>query len=319
MKAAVEHAAAPAGRWYPGRRVLQVGLPLLLLVLAALIGALSPAHGQERFSIYVGSDPANVERMLRLAKLGDDDVVIDLGSGDGRIVIGAALVNPHLRGVGVDIDPKLVAEATDAAREKAVADRVRFLRQNAFDADLSAVSVIFMWLWPELQTMLRPKILREARPGTRVVTNVWDLGSWQADEVDPEAPISLWIVPAKVDGFWSWKLDVRGRRHAYATILEQRFQRVEGFTRVHKRRAILHEVRLRGEDIVIRCDLTLEGTGYARHVFAGKVRGDAIEGSVRVTLSSAADGEREETLVLPWKAARVATSDYFAPTGADGP
>ena len=161
------------------------------------------AFAQERFSIFVGSDPSNVERMLKLARLKDDDRVIDLGSGDGRIVIGAALMNPKLTGIGVDIDAKLVREATEAARKEGVDDRVQFLHQNAFDADLSTVTVTFMWLWPELQTMLRPKILREARPGTRVVTNVWDLGSWQPDDVDTNGPqISLWVVLSTVLGLY---------------------------------------------------------------------------------------------------------------------
>jgi methylase of polypeptide subunit release factors len=103
----------------------------VLVVLAVL--PLCLAHAQERFSIFVGSDPASVERMLRLADLTDEDVVTDLGSGDGRIVIGAAKLNPKLRGSGVEIDPKLVAQATVTAEEAQVAERVRFLHQNAFD------------------------------------------------------------------------------------------------------------------------------------------------------------------------------------------
>jgi hypothetical protein len=278
------------------------------------------ARAQERFSIFVGSDPGNVERMLRLAKLRDDDVVIDLGSGDGRIVIGAAAANPNLRGIGVDIDPKLVVDATRAAREQGVHERVRFLRENAFDADLSEVTVIFMWLWPEIQTMLRPKILAQARPGTRVVTNVWDLGSWQADEVDADgATISLWVVPAKVEGAWSWELPLRGARHRYGAILEQRFQRAEGFARVRNRRALLRQVQVRGEQIAIGCDITLEGIGYARHQFTGRVQGDAITGEVRIDMPSIANKSIDETVVLPWRAARVAASDYFAPTGLDAP
>jgi hypothetical protein len=285
-------------------------------------GLLAPTllRAQERFSIFVGSDPSNVERMLHLAKLRDDDVVIDLGSGDGRIVLGAAAANPNLRGIGVDIDPKLVAQAAQAAREQGVHERVRFVHQNAFDADLSAVSVIFMWLWPEIQTMLRPKILAQARPGTRVVTNVWDLGSWQADEVDADgATISLWVVPAKVKGAWSWELPIRGLRHRYAAILEQRFQRAEGFARVRNRRALLRQVQMRGEQIVIGCDITLEGIGYARHQFTGRVQGDAIAGEVRIDMPSAANKSIDETVVLPWRAVRVAASDYFAPTGLDAP
>jgi precorrin-6B methylase 2 len=288
----------------------------------ALAAACAPlalrAHAQERFSIFVGSDPVNVERMLRLAALRDDDVVIDLGSGDGRIVIGAALANPKLRGIGVDLDPKLVAEATAAAREKGVHERVRFLRQNAFDADLSAVTVIFMWLWPELQTMLRPKIVAQARPGTRVVTNIWDLGSWQADAVDTEgATVSLWIVPARVEGARTWELPLRGTRQRYATLLEQRFQRVEGFARVGNRRALLDKVRLRGDEIALACDITIAGIGFARHQFRGRVQADRIDGDVSITLPLPGMREVNETIVLPWNAERVSASDYFAPTGLE--
>ncbi len=288
-------------------------------LLAGLL-CMPAALAQERFSIFVGSDPANVERMLRLARLRDDDVVIDLGSGDGRIVIGAAERNSKLTGIGVDIDPKLVAQATQAAVERGVAERARFVHQNAFDADLSTVSVIFMWLWPELQTMLRPKILAEARPGTRVVTNVWDLGSWQPDEVDSDgATVSLWIVPARIDGHWAWELDVRGRTHTYSAIIEQRFQRAEGFARVGKRRAVLREVRIRGEDVRILLDMTIEGAGFLRHELTGKARNGGIEGEARIVLRDAGNASLDQTLVLPWRARPAATPGYLAPTGLDAP
>jgi hypothetical protein len=315
MRAAAPH---PAGASTAGAALSDRRRFLARVLAAACVPLAVRTHAQERFSIFVGSDPVNVERMLRIAALRDDDVVIDLGSGDGRIVIGAALANPQLRGIGVDLDPKLVAEATAEARAKGVHERVRFVRQNAFDADLSAVTVIFMWLWPELQTMLRPKILAEARPGTRVVTNIWDLGSWQADAVDSDgANVSLWIVPARVDGAWSWELPLRGTRQRYATLLEQRFQRVEGFARVGNRRALLDKVRLRGDEITLACDITIAGIGFARHQFRGRVQGERIEGEVSVALPLPGMREVIETIVLPWRAERVPSSDYFAPTGLE--
>jgi hypothetical protein len=289
-----------------------------LLLLSIFFGQIACA--QERFSIFVGSDPANVERMLKLAALRDDDKVIDLGSGDGRIVIGAALANAKLRGVGVDIDAKLVKEAMATADKQGVGDRVRFIHQNAFDADLSEVSVIFMWLWPELQAMLRPKILAEARPGTRVVTNVWDLGSWQPDRVDTDGPqISLWVVPARIEGNWSWELPIRGASRTYSALLEQRFQRAEGFARVGNRRALLREVQLHGDEIKVLLDMTVDGAGFVRHEFTGKVNGATIEGSVRIKLRNANDRGPEETIVLPWRARRVPEPGYLAPTGLDAP
>src|SRR5262245_50258935 len=116
---------------------MSIRLAVLFLALLAI-----PAPAQERFSPFVPSDQNNVERMLALAGLRDDDVVVDLGSGDGRIVLTASRMNRKLRGWGVDIDPKLVKESNAAAREQGVADRVQFFHRNAFDADLREATVI---------------------------------------------------------------------------------------------------------------------------------------------------------------------------------
>ena len=142
-----------------------------------------PTQSQERFSFFQASTPESVERMLTMAGLRDDDVVVDLGSGNGLIPLTAARMNPRLRGRGVDIDPKLVEQSNERARSEGVADRVRFEHRNAFDADLREATVVTMWLFPELMSLLRPVILERARPGTRVVTSTWSLGSWQPDEM----------------------------------------------------------------------------------------------------------------------------------------
>src|SRR6478752_6472980 len=139
--------------------------PFRRWLLACLLAITSPLHAQERFSPFVPSDQANVERMLKLVGLRDDDVVVDLGSGDGRILFTAARMNRKLRGIGVDVDEKLVREANAAAAAAGVADRVRFFHRNAYDADLNEATVISMWLWPEFQRMLRPVIMANARPG----------------------------------------------------------------------------------------------------------------------------------------------------------
>jgi precorrin-6B methylase 2 len=278
--------------------------------LALAAGA---AHAQERFSPFVPSDQENVERMLKLAQLKDDDVVVDLGSGDGRIVLTAARMNRKLRGFGVDIDEKLVLESNAAASAQGVADRVQFLHRNAFDADLREATVIAMWLWPEMQILLRPVILAQARPGTRIITNLWDLGSWKPDEEDLEPQrVSLWVVPARVAGNGSWERTVDGRRVAYAAITEQRFQAVEGVVRAGNRREVLQDVKLRGEDISFTLMLTIEKVGFVRHAFRGKVRGDTIVGTASVSLPP-----HEKTLELPWRATLTATSAYFDPTGTN--
>jgi hypothetical protein len=241
---------------------------------------------------------------------------VDLGSGDGRVVLTAAKMNPKLRGWGVDIDPKLVDEANAAARAEGVADRVRFYHRNAFDADLSDATVIAMWFWPEMQRMMRPIIMERARPGARVITNLWDMGSWPPDAKDENGggTVNLWVVPAKVQGYWSWDLTLNGRPMTYGTIKEQSFQAVEGIARVGKRREVLNDVKLRGEDISFSLIMTLDGIGLVRHEFKGKVNGDTIVGTARVLLPP---HDQKNLVELPWRAVRVARSNYFEPTGTD--
>ena len=275
-----------------------------------------PCAAQERYSPFVPSEQGNVERMLRLAGIRDGDVIIDLGSGDGRIVLTAAKANPTVRGIGVDLDEKLVEKANADARAQGLADRVKFVHRNAFDADLTGVTIIAMWLWPEVQHMLRPKIFREARPGTRVITNLFEIGSWPPDQTDKDGPqVNLWVVPARVEGYWRWELPLGATKRVYSAVLEQRFQSVEAFVRVGNRRAIASDVKLRGEEITFSLSLTPEGAPYTRHEFTGRVRGDAIEGTVRVSAPREDDGNELENKVLPWRAVRTRDSAYFAPTG----
>ena len=287
---------------------------LLLLCLTLLA---TPALAQERFSPFVPSDQENVERMLKLAGLRDDDVVVDLGSGDGRIVMTAARMNRKLRGFGVDIDEKLVAEANAVAKKNGIADRVQFYHRNAYDADLGQATVIAMWLWPEFQRMLRPVIMAHAKPGTRIITNLWDLGDWwPPDAEDMDGPrVAMWVVPARVEGYWNWELPVGGIKFPYAAVLEQRFQRVEGVLRSGKRRELLHDMKLRADEISFTLGLTLDGVGFVRHYYTGKVRGDTIEGHVRISLPP----DHQKSIELPWKATKGATSAYFDPTGTDIP
>ena len=248
--------------------------------------------------------------MLKLAELRDDDVVVDLGSGNGLIPLTAARMNRRLRGYGVDINPKLVEESNQQARSEGLGDRVRFEFVNAFDADLSNATVVTMWLFPELMRLLRPVILERARPGTRVLTSTWDLGTWQADKVDSDGTaIYMWIVPARVAGGWHWDLEVAGKRIRYAAALEQRFQMIEGAARAGDRREVLEEATLQGAEIAFTLKITLDGLGLTQHEFRGRVDGDQIAGTVTVTPAE------QQMLTLPWRAQRAERSDYFAPTG----
>ena len=285
--------------------------PVVFAIVVVLFVVLQ-TQGQERFSFFQASTPESVARMLDLAELKDDDVVVDLGSGNGLIPLTAARRNARLTGRGVDIDAKLVKESNDQAKREGLADRVSFQQQNAFDADLRDATVVTMWLFPELMRLLRPVILERARPGTRILTSTWALGGWQPDKVsNGGASIYMWIVPARVAGNWAWDLTLAGHRFRQASVLEQHFQNVEGVVRSGDRREVLEGVTLRGTNIAFTLRITLDGLGLTHHEFAGTVDsdGDEITGSLKVTPLN------QEPITLPWRARRTPRSDYFAPTG----
>jgi hypothetical protein len=283
---------------------------LLATVVLALLCVAIPARAQERFSFFQPSTPESVDRLLQLAKLRDDDVVIDLGSGDGLIPITAAKMNPKLRGRGVDIDLELVTKSNARAAEEGVGDRVRFVHQNAFDVDLSDATVITMWLFPELMRLLRPVILERARPGTRVLTSTWDLGTWPPDQSSSEgSAVYLWIVPAKVAGHWEWEFAAGGQRIQQSALIEQYFQKVEAYVRAGRRREVVQKPTLRGDEISFVLTLTLDGLGQTQHEFNGTVTGNEITGTVKLLLP---DGK---STTVPWRARRTARAGYFAPTG----
>lgn len=166
--------------------------------LALLAGACAPLPGQD--VPYVQTPHPIVDAMLRLAAVGKDDVLYDLGSGDGRIVIAAAR-DFGARGVGIEIDPRLVAESARWARWAGVAERVRFVQQDLFQADLSPATVVALYLTREMNARLRPKLLRELRPGVRIVSHRFDMGDWPPErqirvEADgAEHTVYLWVVP----------------------------------------------------------------------------------------------------------------------------
>lgn len=146
--------------------------------------------------VYVPTPPAVVNEMLRLADVKSTDLVYDLGSGDGRIVIAAAQQR-GARGIGIDIDPQRIQEANANAQAAGVSDRVEFRQQDLFETDFSDATVVTLYLLPELNVKLRPKLLRELKPGTRIVSHAFDMGDWKPEqvvEVDGRT-IYYWVVP----------------------------------------------------------------------------------------------------------------------------
>lgn len=147
---------------------------------------------------FVATPPEVVDAMLTAARVTSADIVYDLGSGDGRIVIAAAK-KYGARGVGIEINPQLVAESNASARAAGVSDLVRFIQGDLFTADFSAATVVTLYLSPSLNERIKPRLLRELRPGTRVVSHVYDMLGWTADQrVDVDGRwVFLWTVPAK--------------------------------------------------------------------------------------------------------------------------
>jgi SAM-dependent methyltransferase len=143
-----------------------------------------------------------VAEIVRLARLKPGDVVYDLGCGDGRIVI-AALEKPGVRGVCVDIDPERIAESRENARKAGVSDRMEFLTQDLFETDIRRATVVTLFLWPKINLKLRPKLLRELEPGTRVISYMHDMGDWLPDETVPvhsgkrDTAVYLWTIPER--------------------------------------------------------------------------------------------------------------------------
>jgi SAM-dependent methyltransferase len=174
---------------------------------------------------YVPTPPALVEKMLDLAGVGAADYLIDLGCGDGRIALAAA--RRGARALGVDIDPVRILEAVNAARFAQLESRVVFRRQDLFRTPIYEANVIALYLLPRINLALRPRLLTELRPGSRVVSHAFHMGDWQADAEDEldGRHIFLWIVPAVAGGSWTLT-EADGR--SWALEIEQRFQAVTG-------------------------------------------------------------------------------------------
>jgi Methyltransferase domain len=158
----------------------------------------SPARSPE--VPYVPTPQAVVDRMLQIAQVTPDDVVYDLGSGDGRIPITAVRQFNARRAVGVDINPQRVSEANQNAQTANVTDRVEFREQDLFETDLREASVVTLYLLPDVNLRLRPKLLNELQPGTRIVSHSFDMGEWEPEQVEQVdgSTIYYWTVPENV-------------------------------------------------------------------------------------------------------------------------
>jgi len=269
--------------------------------------------------VYVPTPQVVVDEMLKMAKVGAKDYLIDLGSGDGRIVITAAK-RLGARGFGVDLDQYLLKIANASAQKEGIADRARFIEQNLFETDLSQATVITSYLLPEMNRKLRPRLLA-LKPGTRVVAHDYSMGEWNADEektlIVPEKTVGdagksyiyLYIVPAHVGGTWESQILIGSQAVPYAFNFDQEFQVVTGQMRAGASEVSLPRFKVSGDEVSFNVTATVGG-GPVIHRFRGWVKGDAIEGNV--TVSGETTGQR----VIPWAAKQTARRQMRM--GSDG-
>ncbi|MCG6876783.1 MAG: class I SAM-dependent methyltransferase [Betaproteobacteria bacterium] len=260
------------------RRLRWLGLLALVTLDCAAF-----AQGPVEDVPFVPTPQSVVEAMLKLAQVRPRDFVIDLGSGDGRIVITAAR-QFGAEGLGIEYDEALLERATKAAAEAGVADRVTFIKQDLFQTDLSQATVLTLYLLPEVNLALRPKILEQLRPGARVVSHDWDMGDWEPDaKIEVDAPdkevgaqkkstVFLWVVPARVEGAWRSRLGAGGELELE---LKQKYQHVTGTVRYRNVECPVAEATLSGDRLAIRaCE------ERNRLLMVGKVHPDRIVGMV---------------------------------------
>lgn len=222
-------------------------------------------HGKD--VVWVPTPPELVNTMLKMAKVTPEDFVIDLGSGDGRTVIAAAKLGAHA--LGIEYNPDMVELSKNNAIKEGVSDKTEFLNKDLYECDLSKATVITMFLLPEINLKLRPRLL-DLKPGTRIVSNTFSMSDWEADyEVTTEENWNswnnalLWIVPAKVEGTWKFP---NGE-----IIFTQKFQMLQGTFKNGTKTSPIQDGRLRGNEITFKIN---------GDVYSGQVQDNTILGTV---------------------------------------
>jgi len=246
---------------------------------------------------YVATPQVTVDEMLRLANVGPQDFVLDLGSGDGRIVVTAAK-KFGARGLGVDLDWRLVLQGEENARQAGVENRVRFLEQDLFQTDLGQATVITTYLLPFVMLKLRPALL-ELKPGTRIVSHDFDFGDWRPDQkTSIRKNVFLWIVPARAAGRWQARLELPPIERLLELEVKQRYQEVSAHARLNGVPSQVWEAKLVGERLSFVVVDTTDRENEASLYFDGRVSGDVIEGELTRGVGAGRS-------VTRWRAVRV--------------
>ena len=275
------------------------------IAIGLLVTAGAHLQAQELSKLpYVPTPQIVVDEMLKLADVTAKDFVVDLGSGDGRIILTAAKTF-KASGLGVDIDTKLVELSNKEAKSQGLDDRAKFIEQDMFKADLSKATVVTLYVLPDFMEKLRPKLSKELKPGARIVAHDYYMSEWYPDRrlelTVPEkvkangtdkAYLYLWIVPALVSGHWRMDVDrSEGKLPLIFISFNQRYQMINAAAESALGTLSVENPTLKGDEV--NFSLTL---GTTRYRFTGKVQGDAMKGSA----ISAAGGNP-----IPWGATKL--------------
>lgn len=222
-----------------------------------------------------------VDGMLRLADVSENDVVYDLGCGDGRIVVTAAS-RYGAHGLGVDNNPDRVKESRDNVEQNGVKDKVVILEQNLFKTDLSKATVVTLYLLSDVNIKLRPKLFDELRPGTRVVSNSFDMDEWQPDRVNlvNGRTLYFWKIPANTSGRWEWIIPNGSSNENYVLNVNQRFQKVSGTLEIGKETYQIMNPKIDGDTLEFSI-VRNNGDKQVKHTFKGKVTENMFQGSLQ--------------------------------------
>lgn len=258
------------------------------LLRPALAQSPSPTPKTDPDVPYVPTPIEVVQEMLKLAAVKQGDVIYDLGSGDGRLVIEAAQKFGVNKGVGIEINPRLVRESQENAKQAGVSDRVDFRQQDLFQTDIRDASVVTLYLLPRINLQLRPKLLNELKPGTRIVSHAFDMDDWKPDRtvvVDRPARqhiLYYWVIPAQVVGIWQGTLSTPdGKKQPYTLQLTQKFQQVEGVLGINGQKINFSGAKLTGNQISFSNNRNFFGQKFNLQ-FNGRVNGNTLDGTAIV-------------------------------------
>jgi len=287
--------------WRRRRVRLVVGLVMTMVLVAPVVVRGQDDEEPDLDVPYVPTNQAVVEQMLKMARVNAADFVMDLGCGDGRIVVTAARLY-GARAIGVDLDPQRIKQSNRNARKARVTDLVTFEKADIMQTDIRRASVVTLFLLPEVNLMVRPRLFAQLAPGTRIVSNGFDMSDWHADLTvnHPRAyekRIYFWLIPAPVGGTWQWQTTLGDQTLGSTLRLDQQFQTVQGTLQSGgAQETPITNTVLSGRDLAFVGTLRI-GQDDVAVAYRGSAVGDAVQGTQEVRGGPHAG-------VYPWTARR---------------